>query len=407
MTTTAGLDTATAVLEYARSRRADAHRAEADVLQAAVAWADQHPAESIHDAATWIPGVEQATAIAGPGAPLVSEFCIAEFALAIGGSTDAGRALVGQAVELAYRLPKIWARVVSGDLAPWRARRIAEQTIGLSSEGAGYVDQQLAAFAHKSGPVVVDRLVAEAIARFEPNRAQEEAEQAAEQRHFTIHHDHVSYAGTSRIEGVLDLADALDLDAALTGGAEQLKACGSTDSLDVRRSMAARLLARGDQTLEYGRDVVLYVHLAEDSTLARTENRNRLVTIDQVRTWCQTAGTRVTVKPVIDLNQQLRVDAYEVPERLAEHVQLRDGHCVFPWCTRPARGCDTDHVIPYQRGGPTASENLAALCRHHHRLKTHSTWTYTVIEPGTYLWSAPHGSQYLVDPTGTAAQPHR
>ena len=91
-------------------REPTAHRAEANVLQAAVAWADQHPAESIHDAATWVPGGEQATAIAGPGAPLVAEFCVAEFALAIGGSTDAGRALIGQAVELAYRLPKIWAR---------------------------------------------------------------------------------------------------------------------------------------------------------------------------------------------------------------------------------------------------------------------------------------------------------
>ena len=133
---------------------------------------------------------------------------------------------------------------------------------------------------------MVDRLVAEAIARFEPQRAREEAEAAAEGRHFTIHHDHVSYAGTSRIEGVLDLADALDLDAALARGAEQLRLAGSTDSLDVRRSIAAGLLARDEQTLEYGRDLVLYVHLAEDSPLARTENKNRLVTVDQVRDWC-------------------------------------------------------------------------------------------------------------------------
>jgi hypothetical protein len=25
---------------------------------------------------------------------------------------------------------------------------------------------------------------------------------------------------------------------------------------------------------------------------------------------------------------------------------------VFPWCTRPAEHCDTDHVIPYSEGGP-------------------------------------------------------
>jgi len=41
------------------------------------------------------------------------------------------------------------------------------------------------------------------------------------------------------------------------------------------------------------------------------------------------------------------------------------------------------------------------LCRHHHRLKTHTPWAYTTIEPGTYLWQSPHRQQYLVNHTGT------
>ena len=106
------------------------------------------------------------------------------------------------------------------------------------------------------------------------------------------------------------------------------------------------------------------------------------------------------MKPVIDLNTPLTHDGYEVPDRIAEHVQLRDEHCVFPWCTRAARRCDTDHVIPWPRGS-TTTDNLAALCRRHHRLKTHSTWTYTMLDPGSYLWSSPHGYQLLVDHTGT------
>ncbi len=48
----AELDTATAVLDFARTRRADADRAEADLLQAAVQWAAMHSADSIDDAAT-------------------------------------------------------------------------------------------------------------------------------------------------------------------------------------------------------------------------------------------------------------------------------------------------------------------------------------------------------------------
>ena len=61
-----------------------------------------------------------------------------------------------------------------------------------------------------------------------------------------------------------------------------------------------------------------------------------------------------------------------------------------------------DHVIPYSEGGPTASDNLGPLCRRHHRLKTHhSGWGYTVLEPGCYLWSSPHGYQFLRDHRGT------
>jgi hypothetical protein len=34
-------------------------------------------------------------------------------------------------------------------------------------------------------------------------------------------------------------------------------------------------------------------------------------------------------------------------------------------------------------------------------LSTHTPWTYTVIDPGTYLWTSPHGYQFLRDRHGT------
>jgi hypothetical protein len=58
-------------------------------------------------------------------------------------------------------------------------------------------------------------------------------------------------------------------------------------------------------------------------------------------------------------------------------------------------------VVARARGGPTCSCNIAALCRRHHRLKTHSPWGYLVLDPGTYLWTSPHGYQFLRDQTGT------
>ncbi len=62
-----------------------------------------------------------------------------------------------------------------------------------------------------------------AITRHMPQLAAERRERAAEQRYFTIDHDQVSFAGTSRVHGELDLADALDLEDAVTAGAAQLR----------------------------------------------------------------------------------------------------------------------------------------------------------------------------------------
>ena len=58
--------------------------------------------------------------------------------------------------------------------------------------------------------------------------------------------------------------------------------------------------------------------------------------------------------------------------------------------------------MPYHQGGPTCLCQIAPLCRRHHRLKTHASgWSSYVLEPGSYLWTSPHGYQFLRDHTGT------
>lgn len=120
-------------------RAAAADAAEARILAGAVEWSELHPAVSDEDvAAHWEHGV--GVPIAGEGTPLVAEWCIAELAAALGLSADAGKTLLGHALELRHRLRRVWARVHTGDLQAWRARRIADHTITLSVEAADYVD---------------------------------------------------------------------------------------------------------------------------------------------------------------------------------------------------------------------------------------------------------------------------
>jgi hypothetical protein len=182
---------AAVVLAAARSARRDANAAETRVLVQAVEWCRLHEVTDLDDAATWMAGHGQDTGIpiAGDGAPLVSEFAVAEFASALGLSAGSGRVLVGHALELAHRLPRTWARVLAGDLAPWRARRIAEETQIHTADAAAWLDVQVAPFAHRTGPAQVQRTVETAIATFMPEFAAERRDRAAEQRYFAIEAD--------------------------------------------------------------------------------------------------------------------------------------------------------------------------------------------------------------------------
>jgi hypothetical protein len=146
-----------------------------------------------------------------------------------------------------------------------------------------------------------------------------------------------------------------------------------------------------------GRGVTIYAHLDADHPHAPGVLDNTLtpVLVDQIRAWCEQAGTKVTIKPVIDLAADPSTEGYRPTETIRELVRLRDKTCVFPGCTR--RHVDLDHVIPFDAGGATSAHNLAMLCRRHHRAKTHSRWTYRLLRPGLYHWTSPTGATFVVD----------
>ena len=413
-------DTPAAVLAFVQSRRAAVQAAEVEVLQGALAWAAMHPAESISSSPSvgWV-FAEVAVPLGGEGTPLVAEFAPLELGAALGMSTDAARSLIGEALALAHRLPRTWKLVRAGKVPPWKGRRLAQLTLKLPPEGAEFVDRQLAAVVGKVGWAGIERLVDHARATFDPEGAEKQRREAADGRRLDVHSDQATHDGTVRVEGELDLADALDLDAAVSRGAEELAALGSTESLDVRRSMAAGELARrqlafdlrteaGDGTASVvkPRQVVIHVHLSDaaisrdEAGIAQVEQTRSVVSTEQVRDWCGNPDAQVVIKPVIDLEAHHHTDAYAIPDRLAEQTRLAQPVCAFPWCERPVRRCDTDHVVAHgtgSTGGPTCSCNLAPLCRRHHRAKTHTAWTYDKTDAATYLWRSPHGLHLIKD----------
>ncbi|TDW69443.1 hypothetical protein [Kribbella pratensis] len=118
-----------------------------------------------------------------------------------------------------------------------------------------------------------------------------------------------------------------------------------------------------------------------------------------------------TVKPVIDLNDAVSVDAYEIPARIRERVRLTHPVELFPYGTRETHpSIDLDHIEPYDPSGPagqTSTRNLAPLSRFAHRVKTHARgWTVRRVNTKTLEWTTPHGFTFHVDPTGTHRQPN-
>ena len=412
----AGADDPAAVLARARAQKLAEDDAAREVMKAAARWASMHSGDSlVGPSLAWH---ESALPMGGEGCPEVAEFAVIEFAAAVGRSTESGRRYLSHAVEGHYRLRRCWARLEAGELAAWRLGFIADRTQCLSPEAAAFVDAHVAPVAHKIGPAQLTRLIEEAKARFDPEATEAERLAAAETRHLDVQLAQITTAGTVHVEGDLDLADAIDFNTALAADAHQQLLLGSTDSLDVRRSIAAGNLARNQATLDLAvptgpakptrrkREVVLHVHLEHAAVigaggLARVQEASGPVTVEQVREWCASPDATITVQPVLDLAEHIHVNSYQASARLKLQTQLRDRTCVFAFCFRPAEDCDCEHRVPHEDDGPTCTCNQAPCCRRHHRAKTTGGWTYITIEPGTYLWRSPLGYQFLRDHTGT------
>ena len=124
------------------------------------------------------------------------------------------------------------------------------------------------------------------------------------------------------------------------------------------------------------------------------------ITAGQARTVAADGDlTRLICDPTTGVLLDYGRTRYRPPDVLRDFVHTRDRTCVTPGCRAPAARTDIDHVRPYQpgrtAGGPTDVDNLASLCRHHHRAKDgggsrlhhhpgSGKWTWTTSLGRTY-----------------------
>lgn len=422
-------------------RRQVARTAEVDLLLLAVAWAEAHPdldprtgeprpTASVSDdaLAAHFVGLEPEETPDSPswaGLPRMSEDAVTGFATAADLGRAAATSLLRDALTLVHRLPRCWRVLLAGEVDPWRARRVAVAIAGAPDDVARAVDLDASARLATIGPISLGNLIQATMIALYPDHVEAASLERLDALHVTVHGHRLGdsglveltaqgeYAEFDDLDRTLDtLADLLpDADDSVPAGASRGYRRARALGLLADPAAAAALLAGADpDEVTTPRRVELVVH-ATPEALAGTDpvvhagigsGRSLQAMLgDLAAAWCGRPRTHVVVRPVVDLGAVVVESGYRPSESLARQIRLRDRTCRFPHCEIAAGRCDLDHVEPHAHGGPTSSANLMALCRHHHRLKTHHGYRAEVLSPGVVRWTTPHGQSYLTSPGGT------
>ncbi|CCQ17223.1 putative uncharacterized protein (fragment), partial [Rhodococcus sp. AW25M09] len=118
-----------------------------------------------------------------------------------------------------------------------------------------------------------------------------------------------------------------------------------------------------------------------------------------------TLGKSVERDPLTDRALTYRPDALT-----AAAVRLRDRHCRFPGCRRPAARCQLDHIVAFDHsnplgGGWSTLGNLQCLCEYHHTVKTAGYWKATMLPGGAILWRSTSNTTRITLPTNGTSVP--
>jgi hypothetical protein len=149
---------AAALLAAAADHAHDQEHAAVGILRIALAFADRNAVP------TWtgrdpLPGHERLHIYGGEGCPGVAEFAPVEFGAVLAMSSGAAASLIGEALALRHRLPRVWAAVLAGNAVSWRARKIAHACLTLSIEAASIVDNRVAGIVNTLTPGKLARIV--------------------------------------------------------------------------------------------------------------------------------------------------------------------------------------------------------------------------------------------------------
>ncbi len=104
---------------------------------------------------------------------------------------------------------------------------------------------------------------------------------------------------------------------------------------------------------------------------------------------------------ILDYGTATRV----ISPNLFNALVVRDRHCRFPGCDRPAAWLDAHHVIHVEDGGPTCPSNCVLLCRRHHTRLHRKGWSAELRPDAELVVNDPDGRVFTSHPPGSRPRP--
>ncbi|WP_400993484.1 DUF222 domain-containing protein [Agromyces sp. GXQ0307] len=345
---------------------------------------------------------------------------VAELATTLGQHEASAARLVADAERLTGPRSATLDALEAGEVAPTQVRSVLELTRGLPAEAANSVESvalEAAAAAVSEGVVStnadVRRRMRRARERLHPEPLVDRRARAAAERRVTVEPDD---------DGMAWLGLFIEAERAI--------------AIEHRLEVLAARAASGDvrtsaqRAADLASDLLLSGALADDERFRDTAAgptgavRPRLNVTVPVLTllglddepadlegyWPIDAETariiaahapslrRILVHPETGATLSYGREVYRAPADLDGFVRVRDGQCRFPGCSRRAEGADLDHTTAWEHGGRTDAANLAALCRHHHRLKHEGGWRVVQEARGVLRWTSPAGHMLRTQP---------
>jgi len=326
-----------------------------------------------------------------------------EVACALRISARAAEGQVAEACVLQRLFPEALGELAAGRVQVAQVRALIDATSALDDTAARAVQERVLGRMSEQTPATTRKALSRAVLKADPHGAARRHEAARRDRR-VAHYPESDGMGT--VCATLAAEQAVHAMAVIDAHARATKQPGDGRTLEAARADSFYHLVTGNAgayptavvTVTVGLDTLLGID-QEPAELAgygpvTAQTARRLAAQDGV-VW-----RRLLTEPESGLVVKTDPHTYRPTAEVRRQVSARDGHCNFPGCAMPATRTDLDHVVAFdhqrpEHGGLSTVENLQALCRRHHQLKTHGDWSVRLSETGVNTtWTAPSGRRY-------------